>query len=191
MQSSPCWLHRWPSIDCGRKPRSCHKFSGGVDLTKIPAIRDQSAHITISEVGLDMGNWKTEKQFCSFLGLLLNHLGFAAFKKWVVKGRRRRSVPRCFFRAGKARTLRLHRSAADSFSTQPSGPAAFGLLFRVARSTIMIFRAGSESNQLAFRVWQRANHANNTDHITDTFENPRRTNVSAVSSGRSRLLWRR
>lgn len=41
----------------------------GVDLTKIPGIKEQSAQIIISEVGLDMTQWKTEKQFCSFLGL--------------------------------------------------------------------------------------------------------------------------
>jgi transposase len=41
----------------------------GVDLTKIPGIKEQSAQIIISEVGLDMTHWKTEKQFCSFLGL--------------------------------------------------------------------------------------------------------------------------
>src|SRR3974377_1090680 len=41
----------------------------GVDLTKIPGIKEQSAQIIISEVGLDMTQWKTEKQFSSFLGL--------------------------------------------------------------------------------------------------------------------------
>ena len=41
----------------------------GVDLTKIPGVKEQSAQIIISEVGLDMSKWKTEKQFCSFLGL--------------------------------------------------------------------------------------------------------------------------
>jgi transposase len=39
----------------------------GVDLTKIPGIREQSARIIISEVGLDMGRWNTEKQFSSVL----------------------------------------------------------------------------------------------------------------------------
>ena len=38
----------------------------GVDLTKIPGIKEQSAQIIISEVGLDMTKWNTEKQFCSF-----------------------------------------------------------------------------------------------------------------------------
>jgi len=45
----------------------------GVDLTKIPGIKEQSAQIIISEVGLDMANWNTEKQFCSFLGLCPNN----------------------------------------------------------------------------------------------------------------------
>jgi transposase len=35
----------------------------GVDLTKIPGIKEQAAKIIISEVGLDMRPWKTEKQF--------------------------------------------------------------------------------------------------------------------------------
>jgi transposase len=46
----------------------------GVDLTKIPGIKEQSAQIIISEVGLDMGPWNTEKQFSSFLGLCPNNL---------------------------------------------------------------------------------------------------------------------
>jgi transposase len=41
----------------------------GVDLTKIPGIKEQAAQIIISEVGLDMTQWDTEKQFSSFLGL--------------------------------------------------------------------------------------------------------------------------
>ena len=45
----------------------------GVDLTKIPGIKKQSAQIIISEVGLDMTKWNTEKQFCSFLGLCPNN----------------------------------------------------------------------------------------------------------------------
>ena len=45
----------------------------GVDLTKIPGIKEQSAQIIISEVGLDMTKWNTEKQFSSFLGLCPNN----------------------------------------------------------------------------------------------------------------------
>jgi len=46
----------------------------GVDLTKIPGIKEQTAQIIISEVGLDMSPWNTEKQFSSFLGLCPNNL---------------------------------------------------------------------------------------------------------------------
>ena len=46
----------------------------GVDLTKIPGIKEQPAQIIISEVGLDMGPRSTEKQFSSFLGLCPNNL---------------------------------------------------------------------------------------------------------------------
>jgi transposase len=45
----------------------------GVDLTKIPGIKEQAAQIIISEVGLDMTRWNTEKQFASFLGLCPNN----------------------------------------------------------------------------------------------------------------------
>jgi len=45
----------------------------GVDLTKIPGIKEQAAQVIISEVGLDMTKWKTEKEFSSFLGLCLDN----------------------------------------------------------------------------------------------------------------------
>jgi transposase len=41
----------------------------GADLTKIPGVKEQAAQIIISEVGLDMTQWNTEKQFSAFLGL--------------------------------------------------------------------------------------------------------------------------
>src|SRR5260370_17087815 len=46
----------------------------GVDLTKIPGIKEQTAKIIISELGLDMTRWNTEKQFSSFLVLCPNNL---------------------------------------------------------------------------------------------------------------------
>src|SRR5260221_444779 len=45
----------------------------GVDRTKNPAIKEQSAQIIISEVGLDMPKWNPEKQFSSFLGVCPNN----------------------------------------------------------------------------------------------------------------------
>jgi transposase len=41
----------------------------GVDLTQIDGIEVQNAQTIISEVGVDMSRWKTEKHFASWLGL--------------------------------------------------------------------------------------------------------------------------
>lgn len=45
-----------------------HRISG-VDLTSIEGIDITNAQSMISEIGLDMTRWKTEKQFASWLGL--------------------------------------------------------------------------------------------------------------------------
>ena len=44
-------------------------FITGVDLARIDGIEVQNAQTIISEVGLDMSRWKTEKLFASWLGL--------------------------------------------------------------------------------------------------------------------------
>ncbi len=41
----------------------------GVDLTRIDGIQVRTAQTLISEVGVDMSRWRTEKQFASWLGL--------------------------------------------------------------------------------------------------------------------------
>jgi transposase len=41
----------------------------GVDLTQIDGIGEQTALTVVSEVGVDMSKWKTEKHFASWLGL--------------------------------------------------------------------------------------------------------------------------
>jgi transposase len=40
-----------------------------VDLTRIAGLEVQTVQTIISEVGVDMSRWKTEKQFASWLGL--------------------------------------------------------------------------------------------------------------------------
>lgn len=45
----------------------------GVDLTRIEGIDVKSAQIVLSEVGVDMSRWPTEKHFSSWLGLCPNH----------------------------------------------------------------------------------------------------------------------
>jgi len=45
----------------------------GVNLTQIPGIDSSSALKILSEIGTDMSNWKSEKHFCSWLGLSPNN----------------------------------------------------------------------------------------------------------------------
>ena len=49
------------------------RVPGAVRCPQSSRIKEQSAQIIISEVGLDMTKWNTEKQFCSFLGLCPNN----------------------------------------------------------------------------------------------------------------------
>jgi transposase len=41
----------------------------GVDLTRLPGLSTLAVQVIIAETGLDMSCWKTEKHFCSWLGL--------------------------------------------------------------------------------------------------------------------------
>jgi transposase len=45
------------------------KLCGGKDLTVLPAHTDYSLLLLIGEVGTDLGSWKTEQHFTSWLGL--------------------------------------------------------------------------------------------------------------------------
>jgi len=45
----------------------------GVDLTTLDAIDESTALLVLSEIGTDMGPWKTEKHFASWLNLSPNH----------------------------------------------------------------------------------------------------------------------
>jgi transposase len=45
----------------------------GVDLTQIEGIEEGTALVVLSEIGLDMQRWPSEKHFCSWLGLCPQH----------------------------------------------------------------------------------------------------------------------
>jgi len=45
----------------------------GVDLTRVPGLGSYSALQAVSETGLDMNRWKSEKHFTSWLRLSPNH----------------------------------------------------------------------------------------------------------------------
>jgi transposase len=46
-----------------------HQFTGGIDLTQIDGITPYTALKLISEIGVDMTRWPTEKHFTSWLTL--------------------------------------------------------------------------------------------------------------------------
>ena len=54
---------------CQNLKTQLHRMCGA-DLTKIPGIKEQSAQIIISEVGLDMTKWKHRKAVLLFSGSL-------------------------------------------------------------------------------------------------------------------------
>lgn len=58
-----------PGFDCRRE---AYRISG-VDLTQIDSINESTALSILSEIGTDMGSWKTEKHFASWLTLCPNH----------------------------------------------------------------------------------------------------------------------
>jgi len=41
----------------------------GVDLTAVAGVDEATAQVLVSEIGTDMSKWRTEKHFCSWLGL--------------------------------------------------------------------------------------------------------------------------
>jgi transposase len=49
----------------------------GVDLTVVEGIDENTALTVLSEIGIDMSKWPTEKQFTSWLGLCPQHRGSA------------------------------------------------------------------------------------------------------------------
>jgi hypothetical protein len=58
-----------PTFDCRNE---AYRISG-VDLTRIDGISESAALTIISEIGMDMSRWETEKRFASWLTLSPNH----------------------------------------------------------------------------------------------------------------------
>jgi len=102
--------------------RNCPKFDcrneafriSGVDLTQIPGINESAALTILSEIGIDMGPWKTEKHFASWLTLSPNHkiTGGKIFQRSTRKSYNRVRDVLCVC----AQTLFNSRSALGAFS---------------------------------------------------------------------------
>lgn len=107
-----------PSYDA----RSCLYRLTGVDLVAISGLNESTVQTIISEVGLDMERWPSEKHFCSWLGLAPHNdiSGGKTLRSRTLKVRNR---------AGMA-----FRMAAQSLSH--NSPTAFGAFYRHMRARI-------------------------------------------------------
>jgi transposase len=93
--------------------------TAGVDLTQIPGIDTLTTQILISEIGVDMSLWKSEKHFASWLGLCPNNK-ISGGK--ILSSRTRKSVNRA------AQALRMAASTLHKSKT------ALGAFFRRKRA---------------------------------------------------------
>jgi len=99
-----------PGFDC----RSEAYRISGVDLTQINGISESAALTILSEIGIDMGPWKTEKHFASWLTLCPNHkiTGGKIFQRSTRKSSNRVRDVLCLC----AQSLFNSRSALGAFS---------------------------------------------------------------------------
>jgi transposase len=66
----PTTAHRQPQRNEPAFDLRTHLYRiTGVDLTQVPGLQALTVHIILSEVGLDMGKWPTDKPCASWLGL--------------------------------------------------------------------------------------------------------------------------
>jgi len=90
----------------------------GVDLTAVPGMQVLSAQILVSEIGLDMSRWATDKHFCSWLRLSPGNR--------VSGGKRLRSKPH----KGHNRAAQILRVCAQAAIQSKSALGAFGRRLR-------------------------------------------------------------
>jgi transposase len=90
----------------------------GVDLTALPGFQALSAQVLISEIGLDMSRWKTEKHFCSWLRLSPGNR--------ISGGKRMRTKPH----KGHNRAAQILRVCAQAAIQSKSALGAFGRRLR-------------------------------------------------------------
>jgi transposase len=90
------------------------KLTGGVDLTEIDGLHTSTVQTILSEIGVDMSKWRSEKHFSSWLGV--------APKNDITGGkvRRSRTLP------GNRRAQQALRMGAQSLLKSNSALGAFG-----------------------------------------------------------------
>jgi len=118
----PTTAHRQPQRNEPAFALRTHLYrSTGVDLTPVPGVQALTIHTVLSEIGLEMRQWPTDKHFASWLGRCPENQMSGG--KVLSTGRRR----------VQNRASRALRMAAQSLRTSPSYLGAFS---RRMRSTL-------------------------------------------------------
>jgi len=112
----------------------------GVDLTALPGFNTLSTQILISEIGLDMDRWKTEKHFCSWLRLCP--------PLRITGGKPKRGKPH----KGHNRAAQILRVCAQAAIQSQSALGAFGRRLRGRLDTAKAIKA--LANKLAKLVYR-------------------------------------
>jgi len=110
----PTTAHRQPQRNEPAFDLRTHLYRiTGVDLTQVPGLQALTIHTVLSEIGLDMSKWPTDKHFASWLGLCPDNQ--ISGGKVLSTGSRR----------VQNRASRALRMAAQSLRTSPSYLGAF------------------------------------------------------------------
>ena len=118
----PTTAHRQPQRHAPAFDLRAHLYRiTGVDLTQVPGLPALTIHTVLSEVGLDMSKWPTDKHFASWLGRCPDNR--ISGGKVLATGSR----------PVQNRASRALRMAAQSLRNSPSSLGAF---FRRLRSTL-------------------------------------------------------
>ena len=130
----------------------------GVDLTQIDGINASSAHVVISEIGLDMSKFPSEKHISSYLGLSPNHQ--------ITGGRIIRNQTRKVFN----RAAQVLRIAAMSLQRSKS---CLGAFYRRMRSRLGPAKAiTATARKLACQIYRMLKYGQDyVDRGEDYYEN--------------------
>jgi transposase len=126
---------------CATKPRKTAKAQAdfelkrqlhqvcGVDLTTLPGFNALSTQILISEIGLDMSRWKSDKHFCAWLRLCP--------PMRITGGKPKRGKPH----KGHNRAAQILRVCAQAAIQSKSALGAFGRRLRARLDTAKAIKA--------------------------------------------------
>lgn len=147
----------------------------GVDLTMIPGIEASSALKIVSEIGLDLGRWKSSKQFSSWLGLCPGNK-VSGGKRLGGKSKRTASYA--------ASTLRM------AASTLHRSNSALGAFFRRLRSRLGAPKATTAAaHKLAIIFYEMIKNRVEYDEVgQDYYEKQYRDRMVKNLSLRAKML---